>query len=584
MQNSKQIPETRRCKPAKLYEKSSFVDIYEVLQSLRNGEVFCDIKLETDDKKIIFAHKVVLASASQYFHAMFTKFLEGNLDLVVIRQIDSTALLLLVNFIYSGKIMVTEETVQVLLPGANLLQLEEVKEACCDFLQTQLCPANCIDINAIANLYNCTELLTSSEQYIQQHYSEVVGSEDFLSLSSAQVIKLISSDKLKVSSEEKVFESVIRWVKHELGSRKCFLPHLLEYARLPLTSKNYIIDKVVEEPLLKNCFKCKDYISEALNFHILKAAELIPQNIRHQPRYGDKVILVDGGMDTNVSKGIEWYDSKTDRWQYAPEMFTTREGAGLAVVKENLVFAVGGVDKNHVETLRSVAVLDVTSESSYWIQTVDMIVKREYPVVGVINDYLYVVGGFNTDDGDLNSAELFDYNTQEWSMISSLPFIRCSFGAGVLNNLLYVVGGYDQSLRDLDTVECYHPSFDTWKPVAKMSVCRSDVGVGVLDGVLYAVGGYDGLNYLSSVETYRPSTGVWTSITDMHLPRRHPGVVALDGLLYVVGGLDDSHFLYSSEFYNPQTNSWTMVTTSMNDERIHAVVQAINRPRHFTTC
>ncbi|XP_029341628.1 ring canal kelch homolog [Acyrthosiphon pisum] len=119
---------------------------------------------------------------------------------------------------------------------------------------------------------------------------------------------------------------------------------------------------------------------------------------------------------------------------------------------------------------------------------------------------------------------MFDYNTQEWRMISGLPFIRCDFGAGVLNNLLYVVGGYSKSSPHLNTVECYHPSLDRWKPVAKMSVCRSGVGVGVLDGVLYAVGGHDGFNHLSSVEAYRPSTGVWTSITDMHLPRRYAGI------------------------------------------------------------
>lgn len=99
-------------------------------------------------------------------------------------------------------------------------------------------------------------------------------------------------------------------------------------------------------------------------------------------------------MDTNVSKGIEWYDPKTDRWQYGPEMITSREGAGLAVVKDNLVFAVGGFDEDNVESLRSVAFLDVSSELPCWKQTVDMIVKREYPVVGVINDYLYAVRNF----------------------------------------------------------------------------------------------------------------------------------------------------------------------------------------------
>jgi len=76
-------------------------------------EVFCDIKLETDDGTIIFGHKVVLASASPYFHAMFTHFEEKNKELVIIRQFDSTILQLLVDYIYSGKIMVTEKNVQV---------------------------------------------------------------------------------------------------------------------------------------------------------------------------------------------------------------------------------------------------------------------------------------------------------------------------------------------------------------------------------------------------------------------------------------------------------------------------------------
>jgi len=82
---------------------------------LFRDDVFCDIKLETDDSKIIIAHKVVLASASPYFYAMFTNFSERNNDLVVMREIDSTALQMLVDFIYSGEIVVTEENVQVVL-------------------------------------------------------------------------------------------------------------------------------------------------------------------------------------------------------------------------------------------------------------------------------------------------------------------------------------------------------------------------------------------------------------------------------------------------------------------------------------
>ncbi|XP_022160502.1 kelch-like protein 3 isoform X2 [Myzus persicae] len=577
MQNLRDLKISSRSEPAKYkYKKSSYTDIFEGLQSLRKDEVFCDIKLETDDGQKIFGHKVVLASASPYFHAMFTNFAESNKDLVIIRQVDPTAIQLLIDFIYSGEIVVTEKN--VLLPAANLLQLQEIKEACCDFLQAQLHHTNCLGIYALADLYSCMKLLTSSELYTQQHFLEVVEGDEFLSLSSQQVINLISSDKLTVQSEEKVFECVIRWVKYKLDSRKLILPQLMEHVRLPLTSKNYILKNVIEEPLLNNCPKCKDYIIEALQFHLLKSSDLItiPQNIRTKPRHAGrsrKAIFVVGGQGTKAISNTEWYDPKINRWQIGPKMITGRCRAGVAVIKDNFVFAVGGVFKS---IHKSIDVLDLTSESQCWKPTADMLVERKELGVGVINDFLYAVGGF---DGvsSLNSAEVFDCRTQEWRMVSNMSTRRSGLGVGVLNNCLYAVGGYSFSSRQtLNTVECYHPGLDVWTFVADMCVRRCGVGVGVLDGVLYAVGGYDGLEVRSSVEAYTQSTGVWTTIADMHLCRKNAGVVALDGLLYVVGGRDGTSNLDSVELYNPVTNSWSMLEASMHVARYFAGAVAIN--------
>ena len=81
-------------------------------------EILCDIKLETDDGEVIFGHKVVLASASPYFLAMFTNFSEKNQDQVAIGQLKSSALQLLIDFVYSGKISITEQNVQVIIDNA----------------------------------------------------------------------------------------------------------------------------------------------------------------------------------------------------------------------------------------------------------------------------------------------------------------------------------------------------------------------------------------------------------------------------------------------------------------------------------
>jgi len=79
----------------------------------RNGN-FCDIKLQTDDGVIVFGHKNILVSASPYFDAMFSSFDESNKNLINIRELNSTILQLLIDYIYTGEIIVTEKNVQVI--------------------------------------------------------------------------------------------------------------------------------------------------------------------------------------------------------------------------------------------------------------------------------------------------------------------------------------------------------------------------------------------------------------------------------------------------------------------------------------
>jgi len=56
---------------------------------------------------------VVLASATSYFYAMFTQFSEKNQDSVVIKHLKFTDLKHLIDYIYSGEILVSETNVKV---------------------------------------------------------------------------------------------------------------------------------------------------------------------------------------------------------------------------------------------------------------------------------------------------------------------------------------------------------------------------------------------------------------------------------------------------------------------------------------
>jgi len=67
---------------------------------------------------------------------------------------------------------------------------------------------------------------------------------------------------------------------------------------------------------------------------------------------------------------------------------------GLAVIKDNLLFDVGGCHYD-VLPVRNVDVLDLSSESPEWQPSVDMLVERDFLGVGVINDKIYAVSNNN---------------------------------------------------------------------------------------------------------------------------------------------------------------------------------------------
>ena len=78
-------------------------------------DILCDVVLVADNVEIP-CHRVVLCACSQYFYAMFTGDLaEAKSNRITLQEIDPTALVLLIDFVYSSEIQVTEENVQVIL-------------------------------------------------------------------------------------------------------------------------------------------------------------------------------------------------------------------------------------------------------------------------------------------------------------------------------------------------------------------------------------------------------------------------------------------------------------------------------------
>lgn len=313
---------------------------------------------------------------------------QGKIEL---KELDACALASLVEYAYTGSIIINESNVQTILPAASLLQINSVRDACCKFLQTQLHPSNCLGIRTFADAHSCQELQVISNQYTLENFPQVALTEEFLTVKIEDLKSLVSSDNLNVTSEECVYQAVMRWIKHDMANRNQYLGQLLQHVRLPLTTRSFLLNSVSEEPLIQSCQLGKDLLIEAMKYHLSPESRVnMDSNVRTKERkpagLNSYVFAVGGGSLFAIHSECEFYNPLADKWTpFAP---TLQRRSRLGVV--------------------------------------------------AMNRFLYAIGGYNGTK-DLSSGEYYDPYTNQWCQMSSCMNSRRScLGITTLNGLIYV--------------------------------------------------------------------------------------------------------------------------------------------------
>jgi len=293
------------------YSTSHSGRVLEVMNKHRKDCLkLCDVVLKIGDEHIP-THRAVLAACSSYFYAMFTSDLaESRQKVITMKDIDATVVQILVEFAYTGKVDVNVENVQSILATACLVQFHEVRDICCQFLETQLDPSNCLGIRKFTEAHGCTNFLEVVDNFVLENFREVMKSEEYALLPCELLIKVISSDDLNIIAEEEVYEAVMSWVKHDLNNRAKQLPSLIRFVRMPLISKHYLLNRVDADNLIRSNLACRDLLDEAKNYHLVPEQRALFRTDRMKPRKSMMgTLYAVGGKEAGetISNTVECY-------------------------------------------------------------------------------------------------------------------------------------------------------------------------------------------------------------------------------------------------------------------------------------
>uniref|UniRef100_A0A2C9LE67 BTB domain-containing protein n=1 Tax=Biomphalaria glabrata TaxID=6526 RepID=A0A2C9LE67_BIOGL len=267
-------------------------------------------------------HRFLLAACSGFFRGLFRSGMkETELKCVTVEDISSETFELILETLYTGHGVLTNDNVIDIWRAAHQLQITFLIRECENFVIKTLSFENYVDYFLNSRLLNSETVSQTVWSFILKNSNDFFRTHCFNELPLSDVLNVIRSQDLVVKSEDDVINAILRWVEftsikdhgetnqnvqnkvekrgetntlkavvdnhddkcsdtwnnmavssqHEKeeelftsnGNRRKYLFTLLSSARLCLTSQT-CLEKLVRHPLLCYSTKAKDLVIEAL--------------------------------------------------------------------------------------------------------------------------------------------------------------------------------------------------------------------------------------------------------------------------------------------------------------------------------
>ena len=232
-----------------------------------NNELLSDVKFivpasninESESRKMIPAHKFVLAIGSPVFCAMFYGKMAESTDSITLPDCEYDSLLEFFRYLYSDEVNLTGSNVMHVLYLAKKYMVPSLVDKCSEYLRDNLEAANVFSILPHAKKFEDKDLEDRCWAVIEKHTDEAVSSEEFVTLEKSLVESLVKREVLNVKEIE-LFKAVDRWATKQLESqevtpdgeakRRIIGEETLKAIRFPLMSQVDFLSVVPDSRIL----------------------------------------------------------------------------------------------------------------------------------------------------------------------------------------------------------------------------------------------------------------------------------------------------------------------------------------------
>ncbi|XP_058509090.1 kelch-like protein 9 [Solea solea] len=540
----------------------------------RADETLCDVVLVPGDGKEKFpVHRVIMASSSDYFKAMFTGGMrEQEMREIKLHGVTKLGLKNIIDFIYTSKVCLDMGNLQETLEAANFLQVMPVLSFCNKLLSSEIMIDNCVEIEHIATDLHLEDVQLNIGEFLSQNLSAMVQSGRYLQLSETSVAHALASNSLEGFSELELYHIARNWVNHEPTKRRSSVFALMRHIRFPLMSPGELIqisqdDEEGTDSLMRSDTACVNLLLEASNYQMMPFMQPTLQTERTQIRSDSTHILALGGVMRQqlvVSRELRLYDEKTGHWKALQPMEAPRYQHGVALLG-GFLFIVGG--QSTYDTKGKTAI-----DSAYrydprfdkWLQIASLNEKRTFFHLSALKGKLFAVGGRNTS-GEIDTVECYNLKKNEWTFVTNMMEPHYGHAGTVHGDLMYISGGITRDTFQKE-LWCYDPTTDTWSRRADMMELRGLHCMCTVGDKLFVMGGnhFRGSSDYDDVlgcEYYSPQTDQWTMVAAMPRGQSDVGVTVFNGQIYVVGGYSwNSRCMVDIvQRYDPEHDVWERV-------------------------